>query len=151
MSVPGPGSAALATLRRRNPACYALGRFSGTLSAQMLVVGVGWHVYAITRDPLARDVGFGVYVHWPFCKAKCPYCDFNSHVRHEPVAAMSFAEALAQDRDGLQHAAEDIRHLAESLVAQGLGAEPWRTVVREVLPNVSGTDAPCRASVVAPV
>ena len=24
--------------------------------------------------------GFGVYVHWPFCLAKCPYCDFNSHV-----------------------------------------------------------------------
>ncbi|MDX2073306.1 MAG: radical SAM family heme chaperone HemW [Alphaproteobacteria bacterium] len=28
-----------------------------------------------TKDPLA------VYIHWPFCKAKCPYCDFNSHVR----------------------------------------------------------------------
>lgn len=27
-----------------------------------------------------RQVGFGVYVHWPFCQAKCPYCDFNSHV-----------------------------------------------------------------------
>ncbi len=27
---------------------------------------------------------FGVYVHWPFCLAKCPYCDFNSHVRHQP-------------------------------------------------------------------
>jgi putative oxygen-independent coproporphyrinogen III oxidase len=25
---------------------------------------------------------FAVYVHWPFCAAKCPYCDFNSHVRH---------------------------------------------------------------------
>ncbi|HVJ40245.1 MAG TPA: radical SAM family heme chaperone HemW [Dongiaceae bacterium] len=27
------------------------------------------------------DPGFAIYVHWPFCKAKCPYCDFNSHVR----------------------------------------------------------------------
>jgi putative oxygen-independent coproporphyrinogen III oxidase len=31
----------------------------------------------------AADPGFGVYVHWPFCRAKCPYCDFNSHVSAE--------------------------------------------------------------------
>jgi coproporphyrinogen III oxidase-like Fe-S oxidoreductase len=30
-----------------------------------------------------RAGGFGVYVHWPFCAAKCPYCDFNSHVRRK--------------------------------------------------------------------
>ncbi len=27
------------------------------------------------------EIPFGIYVHWPFCAAKCPYCDFNSHVR----------------------------------------------------------------------
>ncbi len=27
-----------------------------------------------------RNGGFGIYIHWPFCEAKCPYCDFNSHV-----------------------------------------------------------------------
>jgi oxygen-independent coproporphyrinogen-3 oxidase len=30
--------------------------------------------------PAAAEGGFGVYVHWPFCLSKCPYCDFNSHV-----------------------------------------------------------------------
>lgn len=33
----------------------------------------------------SKNPGFGVYVHWPFCLSKCPYCDFNSHVRHKPV------------------------------------------------------------------
>ena len=39
--------------------------------------------------------GFGVYVHWPFCAAKCPYCDFNSHVRHHAVDQARFAAAFA--------------------------------------------------------
>jgi len=35
-------------------------------------------------DPPSRltsERGFGIYIHWPFCLSKCPYCDFNSHVR----------------------------------------------------------------------
>ncbi|MDN5929193.1 MAG: radical SAM family heme chaperone HemW [Hyphomicrobiales bacterium] len=43
------------------------------------------------------DPGFGVYVHWPFCAAKCPYCDFNSHVRHQPVDQKRFAAAFARE------------------------------------------------------
>lgn len=30
-----------------------------------------------------RNGGFGLYLHWPFCASKCPYCDFNSHVSAE--------------------------------------------------------------------
>ncbi|MEN0040669.1 MAG: radical SAM family heme chaperone HemW [Pseudomonadota bacterium] len=41
--------------------------------------------------------GFGIYVHWPFCAAKCPYCDFNSHVRHRTVDQQAFAEGYARE------------------------------------------------------
>ena len=37
--------------------------------------------------------GFAVYVHWPFCESKCPYCDFNSHVR-ERVDEVAWRTAL---------------------------------------------------------
>ncbi|QGM98452.1 radical SAM family heme chaperone HemW [Methylocystis parvus] len=43
----------------------------------------------------AFDPGFGVYVHWPFCLSKCPYCDFNSHVRRADVDEDRFVEAFA--------------------------------------------------------
>jgi putative oxygen-independent coproporphyrinogen III oxidase len=40
---------------------------------------------------------FAVYLHWPFCAAKCPYCDFNSHVRHAPPDQKRFAGAFARE------------------------------------------------------
>ena len=40
---------------------------------------------------------FGVYVHWPFCLSKCPYCDFNSHVRHAAIDEARFARAFASE------------------------------------------------------
>jgi oxygen-independent coproporphyrinogen-3 oxidase len=48
-------------------------------------------------EALSPDPGFGVYVHWPFCAAKCPYCDFNSHVRHQPVDEARFAAAFDRE------------------------------------------------------
>ncbi len=36
-------------------------------------------------------------MHWPFCLSKCPYCDFNSHVRHRPVDQERFVSAFAAE------------------------------------------------------
>lgn len=56
--------------------------------------------------PLATatpEGGFGIYVHWPFCLSKCPYCDFNSHVRHNKPDEARF---LAAFRREMAHMAE---------------------------------------------
>jgi oxygen-independent coproporphyrinogen-3 oxidase len=42
---------------------------------------------------MSSEEPFGVYVHWPFCRAKCPYCDFNSHVRHGGIDEGRFLAA----------------------------------------------------------
>jgi putative oxygen-independent coproporphyrinogen III oxidase len=43
---------------------------------------------------LTTTAPFAVYVHWPFCLSKCPYCDFNSHVRHGGVDEARFVRAF---------------------------------------------------------
>jgi putative oxygen-independent coproporphyrinogen III oxidase len=40
---------------------------------------------------------FGVYVHWPFCQSKCPYCDFNSHVHHGAFDETAYLDAYDRE------------------------------------------------------
>src|SRR5271166_3777980 len=47
--------------------------------------------------PERADLGFGVYAHWPFCLSKCPYCDFNSHVRHQRIDETRFIAAFERE------------------------------------------------------
>ncbi|WP_019220894.1 radical SAM family heme chaperone HemW [Bartonella senegalensis] len=46
---------------------------------------------------------FGIYIHWPFCAAKCPYCDFNSHVRVHGVDQQRFVTAFAREIETQYH------------------------------------------------
>jgi putative oxygen-independent coproporphyrinogen III oxidase len=54
--------------------------------------GEGWGEGALHGEPLA------IYIHWPFCRSKCPYCDFNSHVR-ERIDEARWTRALIADLD----------------------------------------------------
>jgi oxygen-independent coproporphyrinogen-3 oxidase len=52
---------------------------------------------ATSSPATSAGSAFGVYVHWPFCLSKCPYCDFNSHVRHAAVDEARFRRAFATE------------------------------------------------------
>lgn len=54
----------------------------------------------ISTDENQKQIGspLAVYVHWPFCKKKCPYCDFNSHVR-DTVDHKAWRDALLRELD----------------------------------------------------
>jgi putative oxygen-independent coproporphyrinogen III oxidase len=50
-----------------------------------------------TPPAAASETAFGVYIHWPFCLSKCPYCDFNSHVRHSGIDEARFVRAFTTE------------------------------------------------------
>src|SRR5262249_21180014 len=49
------------------------------------------------QSDAGAEPGFGVYVHWPFCLSKCPYCDFNSHVRRAAINEDRFVRAFTAE------------------------------------------------------
>ncbi len=52
--------------------------------------------HPIALNASRTDAPLALYIHWPFCVSKCPYCDFNSHVR-ESVDQAAWAKALLAD------------------------------------------------------
>ena len=63
-------------------------------------------------------MSFGIYVHWPFCAAKCPYCDFNSHVRTR-IDEMGWVAAIEKELDWTAAAQGDDRPFVETIFFGG--------------------------------
>ncbi|WP_339768952.1 radical SAM family heme chaperone HemW [uncultured Pseudosulfitobacter sp.] len=78
-----------------------------------------------------QNGGFGIYIHWPFCAAKCPYCDFNSHV----VRSIDHAAWRDAYLDEIRKAAEQTPGRVVHTVFFGGGTpslmEPW--VVADII------------------
>jgi oxygen-independent coproporphyrinogen-3 oxidase len=63
-------------------------------------------------------MAFGIYVHWPFCAAKCPYCDFNSHVRTE-IDESGWVQAIERELDWTADAQGPDRPIVETIFFGG--------------------------------
>lgn len=86
--------------------------------------------------PAETEGGFAVYVHWPFCQSKCPYCDFNSHV----VANVDQAQwALALTRE-LEHmrGLTGSRHVRSVFFGGGTPSLMLPATVDAVLTKIAG-------------
>ncbi len=62
--------------------------------------------------------GFGLYVHWPFCAAKCPYCDFNSHVRSS-IDEDGWTEAILTELSYVAELQSDDRPVLQTIFFGG--------------------------------
>src|SRR5438270_1301307 len=85
---------------------------SSTPTSNTASATVPSHSPSSSRPALARDAGaaawlpLAVYIHWPFCRSKCPYCDFNSHVR-ERIDEARWTSALLADLERQAELARD--------------------------------------------
>src|SRR6202047_4807089 len=56
-----------------------------------------WRRPALEDTDRIDTAAFGLYIHWPFCLSKCPYCDFNSHVRHGELDESRFVRPFTAE------------------------------------------------------
>jgi putative oxygen-independent coproporphyrinogen III oxidase len=63
-------------------------------------------------------MAFGIYVHWPFCAAKCPYCDFNSHVR-TAIDEDGWVDAIERELDWTAQSQGKDRPIVETIFFGG--------------------------------
>ncbi len=63
-------------------------------------------------------MAFGIYVHWPFCAAKCPYCDFNSHVR-AAIDEAGWVDAIERELDWVAQSQGKDRPIVETIFFGG--------------------------------
>src|SRR3981189_2255911 len=78
---------------RRSTACRRAAKACRTGHAR----SSSWRRLVLREDERADRPAFGVYIHWPFCLSKCPYCDFNSHVRHAAIDESRFVRAFSAE------------------------------------------------------
>ncbi|MGD9785861.1 MAG: radical SAM family heme chaperone HemW [Hyphomicrobiaceae bacterium] len=81
---------------------------------------------------------FGLYLHWPFCAQKCPYCDFNSHVRH---AGWDEARLMAAYRRELDWVADEVGHgrdVATIFIGGGTPSLMQAASVASLLDHIAG-------------
>lgn len=88
--------------------------------------------------PDTGEPGFGVYLHWPFCAAKCPYCDFNSHVRHQPVDQPRFVAAFLKEMEAVR-AMSGSRTVTSIFIGGGTPSLMEPSTVEAILDGVART------------
>ena len=95
---------------------------------------------------------FGIYIHWPFCQKKCPYCDFNSHVRDD-INQNAFTDALITELNYMvQSFGFETRRLDSIFFGGGTPSLMQPRMVERILTainNACAVDATCEITLEA--
>jgi putative oxygen-independent coproporphyrinogen III oxidase len=81
--------------------------------------------------------GFGIYVHWPYCAQKCPYCDFNSHVR-ERFSETRWSDAILRELSSVAQMQPERPPVASVFFGGGTPSLMSGRAVARVLDGIAG-------------